>query len=197
MPGIEERLHSRFEWGLIADLELPDLETKVAILKRKADDQGIDLPDDVALFLASASKHNIRELEGSLVRLLAIASMRAVPVTITLAEEALGKISRRDQHNGISIRRVQDVVAAQYKLKVDNLISRSNVRQILLPRQVAMYLCRQLIGSSYPEIGREFGGKHHTTVIHSVEKIDRLISADIELRNTLNRITHILKNSIS
>ncbi len=197
IPGIEERLHSRFEWGLIADLELPDLETKVAILKRKADDQGIDLPDDVALFLASASKHNIRELEGSLVRLLAIASMRAVPVTITLAEEALGKISRRDQHNGISIRRVQDVVAAQYKLKVDNLISRSNVRQILLPRQVAMYLCRQLIGSSYPEIGREFGGKHHTTVIHSVEKIDRLISADIELRNTLNRITHILKNSIS
>jgi chromosomal replication initiator protein len=197
IPEIEERLHSRFEWGLIADLELPDLETKVAILKRKADGQGIALPDNVALFLASASKHNIRELEGSLVRLLAIASMRGVPVTITLAEDALGKISCRDQQNGISIRRVQDVVAAQYKLKVDSLISRSNVRHILLPRQIAMYLCKQLVGSSYPQIGREFGGKHHTTVIHSVEKIDRLSSADTELRNTLNRITNILKNSTS
>jgi chromosomal replication initiator protein len=197
IPEIEERLHSRFEWGLIADLELPDLETKVAILKRKADGQGIDLPDDVALFLASASKHNIRELEGSLVRLLAMASMRGVPVTITLAEEALGKISRRYQHNGLSIRRVQDVVAAHYKLKVDNLISRSNVRRILLPRQLAMYLCKQLIGSSYPEIGREFGGKHHTTVIHSVEKIDRLQSVDADLRNTLNGLTDTLKNSTS
>ena len=197
IPEIEERLHSRFEWGLIADLELPDLETKVAILKRKADRQGIDLPDDVALFLASASKHNIRELEGSLVRLLAIASMRGVPVTIALAEDALGKISCSDQQNGISIRRVQDVVAAQYKLKLENLISRSNVRQIILPRQVAMYLCKQLIGSSYPEIGREFGRKHHTTVMHSVQKIDRLQSADTEFRNTLNRITGILKSSTS
>jgi chromosomal replication initiator protein len=194
IPGIEERLHSRFEWGLIADIEPPDLETKVAILKRKAEMQQIDLPDDVALFLATNSKHNVRELEGALVRLQAMASLRGSPLSKTLAQDAVRNVSRRDEENGISIRRIQNVVAAQYQVRVDNLIARSNVRHILLPRQVAMYLCKRLTKKSYPEIGRQFGGKHHTTVIHSVQKIDRLVSSDVDIRGTVDKLVEVLGN---
>ncbi len=194
IPGIEERLHSRFEWGLIADIEPPDLETKVAILKRKADIQQIDLPDDVALFLATNSKHNVRDLEGALIRLQAMASLRGSPLSKTLAQDAIRNVLRRDEENGISIRRIQNVVAAQYKLKVDNLIARSNVKHVLLPRQVAMYLCKRLTKKSYPEIGRQFGGKHHTTVIHSVQKIDRLISSDVDIRATIDKLVEVLGN---
>jgi chromosomal replication initiator protein len=181
IPEIEERLHSRFEWGLIADLEPPDLETKIAILRRKAELQGADLPDDVALFLASNSKHNIRELEGSLVRVLAMASLRGLPLTKTLAQEAMRGVSRISEENSVSIARIQKAVADHYKLTVDNLRARSNVRHFLVPRQVAMYLCKRLTKKSYPEIAREFGGKHHTTVIHSVEKINNSLSTDPEL----------------
>jgi chromosomal replication initiator protein len=189
IPEIEERLHSRFEWGLIADLEPPDLETKIAILRRKAELQRADLPDDVALFLASNSKHNIRELEGSLIRVLAMASLSGVPLTKTLAQEAMRSVSRRSDDNPISIARIQKAVADQYKLTVDNLRARSNVRHVLLPRQVAMYLCKRLTKKSYPEIAREFGGKHHTTVIHSVEKIDTLLTTDTELSTLVRRLT--------
>lgn len=181
IPEIEERLHSRFEWGLIADLEPPDLETKIAILRRKAEIQRADLPDDVALFLASNSKHNIRELEGSLIRVLAMASLRGLPLTKTLAQEAMRGVSRISEENSVSIARIQKAVADHYKLTVDNLRARSNVRHFLVPRQVAMYLCKRLTKKSYPEIAREFGGKHHTTVIHSVEKINSSLSTDPEL----------------
>jgi chromosomal replication initiator protein len=189
IPQIEERLHSRFEWGLIADLEPPDLETKIAILRRKAEIQRAELPDDVALFLASNSKHNIRELEGSLIRVLAMASLRGLPLTKTLAQEAMRSVSRRSDDNPVSIARIQKAVADQYKLTVDNLRARSNVRHVLVPRQVAMYLCKRLTKKSYPEIAREFGGKHHTTVIHSVEKIDSLLSTDPELSTVVRRLT--------
>ena len=189
IPEIEERLHSRFEWGLIADLEPPDLETKIAILRRKAELQRAELPDDVALFLASNSKHNIRELEGSLIRVLAMASLRGLPLTKTLAQEAMRSVSRRSDDNPISIARIQKAVADQYKLTVDNLRARSNVRHVLVPRQVAMYLCKRLTKKSYPEIAREFGGKHHTTVIHSVEKIDSLLTTDPELSTVVRRLT--------
>jgi chromosomal replication initiator protein len=181
IPEIEERLHSRFEWGLIADLEPPDLETKIAILRRKAEIQRADLPDDVALFLASNSKHNIRELEGSLVRVLAMASLRGLPLTKTLAQEAMRGVSRISEENSVSIGRIQKAVADHYKLTVDNLRARSNVRHFLVPRQLAMYLCKRLTKKSYPEIAREFGGKHHTTVIHSVEKISSSLSTDPEM----------------
>ena len=181
IPEIEERLHSRFEWGLIADLEPPDLETKIAILRRKAEIQRADLPDDVALFLASNSKHNIRELEGSLIRVLAMASLRGLPLTKTLAQEAMRGVSRVSEENSVSIARIQKAVADHYKLTVDNLRARSNVRHFLVPRQVAMYLCKRLTKKSYPEIAREFGGKHHTTVIHSVEKISSSLSTDPEM----------------
>lgn len=192
IPEIEERLHSRFEWGLIADIEPPDLETKVAILKRKAEVQHVDLPDDVALCLASHSKHNIRELEGSLVRLLAMASLRGLPLSKMLAQDALRNVSRRPDENSLSIARIQKAVAEYYKLTPDNLTSRSNVRHFLVPRQVAMYLCKRLSKKSYPEIARQFGGKHHTTVIHSVEKIDRLIVSDAELNTVVHRLIESL-----
>src|SRR2546427_2396204 len=157
IPEIEERLHSRFEWGLIADIEPPDLETKVAILRRKAELQTVDLPDDVALFLAGNSKHNIRELEGSLVRVLAMASLRGLPVSKALAQEAMRGVSRSSEENPISIARIQKAVADYYKISVDNLRSRSNMRTVLVPRQVAMYLCKHLTKKSYPEIARQFG----------------------------------------
>jgi chromosomal replication initiator protein len=178
IPTLEERLHSRFEWGLIADIEPPDLETKVAILKRKADLDGVALPDDVAFFIASKVKSNIRELEGSLVRLIAISSLRGVPISKMLAQDAIRNIAEDDRPAGISVEQIQRTVAAHYRLRVDDLKSKNNSRQIAVPRQVAMYLCKRLTKHSFPEIGREFGGKHHTTVIHSVEKIEALVSKD-------------------
>jgi chromosomal replication initiator protein len=188
IPEIEERLHSRFEWGLIADIEPPDLETKVAILRRKAELQRVDLPDDVALFLAGNSQHNIRELEGSLVRVLAMASLRGLPLSKALAQEAMRNVSRTSDEAPISIPRIQKAVADYYKLSVDSLRSRSNMGNVLVPRQVAMYLCKQLAKKSYPEIARQFGGKHHTTVIHSVEKIHKLINSDREMDTLVKRI---------
>jgi chromosomal replication initiator protein len=178
IPTLEERLHSRFEWGLIADIEPPDLETKVAILKRKADLDGVSLPDDVAFFIASKVKSNIRELEGSLVRLIAISSLRGLPISKMLAQDAIRNIADDDQPAGITIEQIQRVVSAHYRLRADDIKTKNNSRQIAVPRQVAMYLCKRLTKHSFPEIGREFGGKHHTTVIHSVEKIEALITRD-------------------
>jgi chromosomal replication initiator protein len=178
IPTLEERLHSRFEWGLIADMEPPDLETKVAILKRKADLDGVTLPDDVAFFIAGKVKSNIRELEGSLVRLIAISSLRGVPISKMLAQDAIRNIADDDQPAGITIEQIQRVVSANYKLKTEELKSKNNSRHIAVPRQVAMYLCKRLTKHSFPEIGREFGGKHHTTVIHSVDKIEALVAKD-------------------
>lgn len=178
IPTLEERLHSRFEWGLIADMEPPDLETKVAILKRKADLDGVSLPDDVAFFIASKVKSNIRELEGSLVRLVAISSLRGQPISKLLAQDAIRNIVEEEQPAGITIQQIQQSVAAHYRLRVDELTSKNNSRHIAVPRQVAMYLCKKLTKHSFPEIGREFGGKHHTTVIHSVEKIESVILHD-------------------
>jgi chromosomal replication initiator protein len=189
IPEIEERLHSRFEWGLIADIEPPDLETKVAILRRKAEFQNIKLPDDVALFLASNSKHNIRELEGALIRVVAMASLRGVPLTKTLAQDAMRNVAHVAENNAITIPMIQRVVSDHYKISVDDLKARSNMRHVLVPRQVAMYLCKKLTTKSYPEIARNFGGKHHTTVIHSVEKINQLVGTDREMESVIKRLT--------
>lgn len=178
IPTLEERLHSRFEWGLIADMEPPDLETKVAILKRKADLDGVSLPDDVAFFIAGKVKSNIRELEGSLVRLVAISSLRGLPISKMLAQDAIRNIAEDSQPSGITIEQIQKTVATRYRLRLEDIKSKNNSRQIAVPRQVAMYLCKRLTKHSFPEIGREFGGKHHTTVIHSVEKIEALVLKD-------------------
>lgn len=194
IPTLEERLHSRFEWGLIADIEPPDLETKVAILKRKADMDGVHLPDEVAFFIAGKVKHNIRELEGSLVRLVAISSLRGVPISKMLAQDAIRNIVDSDQPEGVTMERICKAVSAQYKLSIEELKSKNNARQIAVPRQIAMYLCKRLTKHSFPEIGREFGGKHHTTVMHSVEKIDSLIKED---RNFHRVVSDLIDNLCS
>jgi chromosomal replication initiator protein len=193
IPTLEERLHSRFEWGLIADIEPPDLETKIAILKRKAEAIGFSVSDEVALFIASRVKNNVRELEGSLVRLLAISSLRGVPVTQELAREAIRNIASEDEPGVITVPQIQKTVAAAYKVTVEQLVSKNNSRQFAFPRQVAMYLCKKLTKHSYPEIGRAFGGKHHTTVIHSVEKIQALSAKDTSLQRLLQEISQGLQ----
>jgi chromosomal replication initiator protein len=192
IPTLEERLHSRFEWGLIADIQPPDLETKVAILKRKAEIEKIDLPDNVALFIASKIKSNIRELEGSLVRLVAYASLKGLPMCIDLAQEVLKNIIDEDT-GAVSIDLIQRTVASHYSLKVADLKSKNNSRSIAVPRQVAMYLCKTLTKASLPEIGREFGGKHHTTVLHSINKISDLYQRDTVFHRLINSISDSLK----
>jgi len=194
IPTLEERLHSRFEWGLIADIEPPDLETKVAILKRKADLDGIFLPDDIAIFIASKVKSNVRELEGSLVRLVAIASLRGVPISKMLAQDALKNIIDSERPEGLTLERITRAVATHYKMTVEELKSKNNSRAVAVPRQVAMYLCKRLTKSSFPEIGREFGGKHHTTVMHSVDKIDALQKEDRNFHRTVSDLIDNLCN---
>jgi chromosomal replication initiator protein len=185
IPTLEERLHSRFEWGLIADIEPPDLETKVAILKRKAEAMGFAIPDDVALFIAGRVKNNVRELEGSLIRLVAISSLRGIPISKELAKHAIRNIASDEEPGVVTIEQIQKTVAATYKLSVDQLVSKNNARRFAFPRQIAMYLCKKLTKHSYPEIGRAFGGKHHTTVIHSVEKIQSLTNEDSSFQRLL------------
>ena len=193
IPTLEERLHSRFEWGLIADIEPPDLETKIAILKRKADLIGVSIPDDVAMFIAGRVKSNVRELEGSLVRLIAIASLRGEPITKTLAQDAIRNIAKEEESGVVTIQQIQKLVASTYKLSTEELISKNNARQISHPRQVAMYLCKHLTKHSYPEIGRAFGGKHHTTVMHSVEKIEALVVTDETLQRLISELSESLQ----
>jgi len=188
IPTLQERLHSRFEWGLIADIEPPDLETKVAILKRKADLDGINLPDDIAIYIANKIRSNVRELEGSLVRLVAIASLRGVPISKMLAQDAMKNVIDSERPEGLTMERIARTVASHYKLTVDELKSKNNSRAIAVPRQVAMYLCKRLTKHSYPEIGREFGGKHHTTVMHSFDKIDGLVNDDRDFHKTVSEL---------
>lgn len=188
IPTVEERLHSRFEWGLIADLEPPDLETKVAILQRKADMDGIQLDDDIAVYIASKVKSNVRELEGSLVRLVAISSMKGVPISKMLAQESMKSILAAERPAGLTMDHITRTVAEHFKMTADEIKAKSNSRSIAMPRQVAMYLCKRLTRHSFPEIGREFGGKHHTTVMHSVEKIEKLQKEDRIFHKQINEL---------
>jgi chromosomal replication initiator protein len=194
IPTLQERLHSRFEWGLIADIEPPDLETKVAILKRKADLDGINLPDEIAIFIATKIRSNVRELEGSLVRLVAISSLRGVPISKMLAQDALKNIIDSERPEGLTMDRIARMVASHYKLTVEEMKSKNNSRAVAVPRQVAMYLCKRLTSHSYPEIGREFGGKHHTTVMHSYDKIETLVKKDGVFHNTISGLIDSLCN---
>ncbi|HEY2962348.1 MAG TPA: chromosomal replication initiator protein DnaA [Pyrinomonadaceae bacterium] len=193
IPTLEERLHSRFEWGLIADIEPPDLETKIAILKRKGDLIGVAIPDDVAMFIAGRVKSNVRELEGSLVRLIAISSLRGEPISKSLAQDAIRNIAKEEEPGVITIQQIQKLVASTYKLTNEELVSKNNSRNIAHPRQVAMYLCKHLTKHSYPEIGRAFGGKHHTTVMHSVEKIESLVVTDETLQRLITELSESLQ----
>ena len=184
IPTLEERLHSRFEWGLIADIQPPDLETKVAIIKKKAERQGIDLPDNVALYIASKIKSNIRELEGALVRLVAFSSLRGSEISLPMAQETLRDILIADE-KAISIEMIQKTIADYFGMRVQDLKSKNNSKSVTVPRQVCMYLCKKLTGLSLPQIGRDFGNKHHTTVLHSVNKIEALRQQDKELNRMI------------
>ncbi len=186
IPTLEERLRSRFEWGLIADIQQPDLETKVAILQRKAYLENSDLPDDVAEFIAQQVKSNIRELEGLLTRVIAFASLTGKPLTPALARETLKDILPEEGKKPAPADIIK-AVARHYDLKVADVKSKSNARQIVIPRQVAMYLCKKLTDLSYPEIGKLFNDKHHSTVMYSVEKVADLRKSDPDFDRTLQK----------
>jgi len=187
ISAIEERLRSRFEWGLIADIQPPDLETKIAILQKKAESERVHLPDEVAEFIARSIKSNVRELEGALTRLLAYASLTGADINLPTAQQVLKNIIAT-QEKKVTIELIQKRVGEQFGLREQDLKIRSNSKAIAFPRQIAMYLVKQLTSASLPEIGRQFGGKHHTTVLHSIHKIDTLRRSDKDLNRTLNKL---------
>jgi chromosomal replication initiator protein len=187
ISSIEERLRSRFEWGLIADIQPPDLETKIAILQKKAESERVQVPDDVAEYIARAIKSNIRELEGALIRLMAYASLTGADLNLSTAQQVLKNIIET-QEKKVTIEQIQKRVGEVFGLRAQDLKVRSNSKVIAYPRQVAMFIVKQLTSASLPEIGRQFGGKHHTTVLHSINKIESLRHSDKDLNKTINRL---------
>jgi chromosomal replication initiator protein len=188
VPGLVDRLRSRFEWGLMADIQPPDLETKMAILDRKAEEAKVRLPEDVRAYMATHMKSNIRELEGALTRLMAISSLSGIEINLSMAQQTLYAMTG-PKNGRITIERIQRVVAEDFGLEPKRLREKSNSQAVAFPRQIAMYLAKELTGSSLPEIGRAFGGKHHTTVLHAVHKIDDLRHKDPEIHTRINRLT--------
>jgi chromosomal replication initiator protein len=188
IPGLVERLRSRFEWGLIADIQAPDLETKMAILDRKAEEEGVQLPEDVRAFLATKLKSNIRELEGALVRLIAMTSLTGMPITLPMAQQALKSIVSHSERR-ITMDMIVKAVTEEFGLRPGQLKEKTNAKIVSYPRQIAMYLVKELTSASLPEIGRSFGGKHHTTVLHSVKKIEAMRRANGDLNRLLHKIS--------
>lgn len=185
---LEERLRSRFEWGLIADIQSPDLETRIAILRKKAEIENLSVPEDVLLFIAKTVISNIRELEGALNRILAFSSLTNKPITVELANEALKDLISKDKPKIITAEYILEIVANYFHLKPEELRSAKRTRNIAYPRQIAMYLCRKLTDLSLPKIGEKFGGRDHTTIIHGFDKISRELQTDIELTQMLNEL---------
>jgi len=193
IPGIEDRLRSRFEWGLIADIQPPDLETRVAILKKKAEAEGIKCPDDVAMFLASSIKSNVRELEGSLIRLGAFASLTKAPISLDLTKEVLRNIIQ-EREPVYSVESIQRIVADYYKVSISDLKSPRRTKTLAYPRQIAMYLCKKFARSSFPQIGAKFGGKDHTTVMHACRKIESLLESNINLQEEISILERTIRH---
>ncbi len=191
LAEIEDRLRSRFEWGLIADIQPPDLETKVAILQKKAESERVNLPTDVALYIASNIRSNVRELEGALIRLIAYCSLTGAAVNLATAQQVLKNFIDA-QSRKVTIEAIQKAVSEQFGLKLAELKAKNNSHSIVYPRQIAMYLAKHLTEASLPEIGRQFGGKHHTTVMHSVDKIEQVRKSDKDLNRMLNKLTEQL-----
>jgi chromosomal replication initiator protein len=191
-PGLVERLRSRFEWGLMVDIQPPDLETKMAILDKKAEMEGVTLPEDVRNYIATKTKSNVRELEGAMVKLVAYSSVTSTPINLAMAQQVLKYLIPGGERR-VNMDAVLRAVADKFQLQPSQLKQKTNAQQIAYPRQVAMYLIKELTQSSLPEIGRMFGGKHHTTVLHSVQKIDKLRQRDADL----NRLIHSVIDSIN
>lgn len=192
IPSLEERLKSRFAWGLTADLQPPDLETKMAILAKKAEVEGVALQDDVALFIASKMKSSIRDLEGALIRLIAYASLTGTDISVPLAQQVLKPVMDLEARR-VSIDNIQRVVCREFNLTVSQLKAKNNSRAVAYPRQLAMYLAKQLTTASLPQIGREFGGKHHTTALHAINKVREKRKSD----KVLDRLIHKLTDSLN
>jgi chromosomal replication initiator protein len=191
IPTLEERLHSRFQWGLIADIQPPDLETKLAILTKKAESESLNLRDDVAMFIARGIQSNVRELEGALNRLSARASLDGLDsadIDLSYAQEVLKSFPIKESPPTISAQLILGAVASYFSLKPAQLTSKNNSPSIAVPRQIAMYICKELTHQSLPQIGRQFGGKHHTTVLHSIRKIDSLRKKDTGVSKAINTI---------
>jgi chromosomal replication initiator protein len=191
LSGLVERLRSRFEWGLLVDVLPPDLETKMAILDKKAEAVHISLPEEVRIFIATRTKSNVRELEGALVKLLAYSEVTGSPITLTMAQQLLKHLNG-PQEKRITIESIVKAVAEHFSLQPSQLKLKTNEQKIVFPRQIAMYLAKDLTRASLPEIGRAFGGKHHTTVLHSIEKIEKQRQRD----HDLDRLLHKLVDSI-
>ncbi|HEU0122963.1 MAG TPA: chromosomal replication initiator protein DnaA [Bryobacteraceae bacterium] len=190
VSGLMDRLRSRFEWGLMVDVQPPDLETKMAILDKKSEAEGVELPEDVRIHIATKTKSNVRELEGALVKLIAYSSVTDTPISLAMAQQVLRNLSAGAEKR-ITVESIIKAVAEKFSLQPAQLKQKTNVQQIAYPRQIAMYLCKELTPASLPEIGRHFNGKHHTTVLHSVQKIDKLRQRDADL----NRIIHSITDS--
>ena len=193
IPNLEERLRSRFEWGLIADIQAPEIETRLAILRKKAEEDNIDLPDEVAMFLATNISSNIRELEGSLIRIGAFAGLYQRPITLDLAREVLGGLFK-EQNRVLTVEQIQKIVATFYNLRIADLKSSKKHKVLALPRQIAMYLVRQHLNLSYPDIGEKFGGKDHSTVIHACKKVKAKLATDPNLRHTVETLQKMLED---
>lgn len=191
IPTIEERLRSRFEWGLIADLQVPDLETRIAILRKKGETEGIDLPDEVAHLLAENIRGNVRELEGALIRVGAFSSLTGQSITLDLAKKILRDAVQVKKI--ITAEEIQRVVADRFHLKLAEMKSKKRTKTIVQPRQITMYLCRELTSLSFPEIGRHFGGKDHTTVIHACRQIEKRVEADASFKQLVDSILRQLR----
>jgi chromosomal replication initiator protein len=187
IPGLEDRLRNRFEWGLIADIQPPDIETRVAIIQKKAEGEGIQLPHDVAIFLATNIESNVRELEGSLTRLGAFSSLTKSVITVDLAKEVLHN-TLKGAKKEITVESIQKTICDFYNLKLGDLKAKRRTKNIALPRQVAMYLCRKYTETSFPAIGDKFGGRDHSTVIHASKTIEKRIKEDPFMQNTIERL---------
>ncbi len=187
IPDLEERLRSRFEWGLIADIQAPDTETKQAILNMKADQNNIKLPEEVIYFLANSISNNVRELEGYLIRIGAYSSLTSTPINIEMAKKVLKDILIENSKE-ITIEKIQKKVAEHYQIKIVELKSSKRLKNIVFPRQVAMYICRKLTSLSYPEIGSKFGGKDHSTIIHAIKKIEKIMKEDLQTKIVIENI---------
>ncbi len=191
IPDLEERLRSRFQWGLIADIQPPELETRIAIAKKKAEEEGIPLPNDVAFFLASSIKSNVRELEGSLINLAAHASLEGRRIDLDFAQETLKKVIALQQ-TALTVESVQNVVCKHFNVTLEEMRGSRRQRSVAFPRQVAMYLCRKGLNTSFPEIGERFGGKDHTTALAAFRKIEKLVAEDIDVRGRVEALERLL-----
>ena len=192
IPTLPQRLVSRFAWGLSVDITPPDLETRTAILRKKAEAENLEIPDDTLSYIAGQIDSNIRELEGALVRVQAFAAIQSVDITTSLAAEALKALKSSQHLSQVSILKIQEDVAKYYHLQIKDLKGKKRVKNIVVPRQIAMYLSRELTDNSLPKIGAEFGGKDHTTVIHAHEKIQRLMKKDLTIQNEIAEIKEII-----